>query len=212
VRHSSPALATRLVLLYIGLVLFGVSLGLLVRAEVGLPPWDVLHQGIAERVDLALGTVVIIVSMIVLLLWIPLRQRPGLGTISNAIVVGLAIDATLSLVDEIDSLPVRLALLGGGILVNGAATGMYIGAAFGPGPRDGLMTGLAARGRSLRVVRTGIELTVLVVGIALGGSAGLGTIAFAFSIGPLVHYFLPLFGVHEHTPELGEATTVAATE
>ena len=208
-RHG---LALRLTFLYVGLVLFGVSLAMLVRADIGLPPWDVLHQGIAERVDLALGTVVIIVSMVVLLLWIPLRQRPGLGTISNAIVVGLALDAALAAVDEIESMPVRLSLLAGGILVNSAATGMYIGAAFGPGPRDGLMTGLASRGRSVRVVRTGIELTVLAVGIVLGGSAGVGTIAFAFAIGPLVHYFLPLFGVHEHRPEVGEVTTVAATE
>jgi uncharacterized membrane protein YczE len=173
------------------LVGFGVSVGLMVRANLGLGPWDVLHQGLARRFDVQLGWVVIAVSALVLLAWIPLRQRPGVGTISNLVMVGLVVNATLGVVPPMHTLVVRASLLGAGILLNAAATGLYIGAGLGPGPRDGLMTGLAARGHSVRVVRTGIEVSVLVVGYLLGGAVGIGTVAYAVLIGPLVHVLLP---------------------
>jgi uncharacterized membrane protein YczE len=147
---AQPAFRRRLGQLLVGLVCFGISLALMVRAELGLGPWDVLHQGIAERMDLEIGTVVIAVSVLILALWIPLRQRPGLGTLANVVVVGLAVNATLTLLPGPDHLAARLALLAAGVVSNGAATGMYIGAGLGPGPRDGLMTGLAQRGLSIR--------------------------------------------------------------
>jgi uncharacterized membrane protein YczE len=163
----------------------------MVRAELGLGPWDVLHQGLSERLDVSIGWVVIGVGAVAMLLWIPLRVRPGFGTVSNMIGVGLAVDGALAVVSTPGSLAGRGAMLAFGIVMNGVATGLYIGAGFGPGPRDGLMTGLALRGPSIRVVRTGMELTVLVVGFVLGGSVGVGTVAFALGIGPLVHVFIP---------------------
>jgi len=187
----STNLLRRLLHLYLGLVLFGVSMGLMVASGLGLDPWDVFHQGLARRSGLHLGWVVIIVSAFVLMLWIPLRQRPGLGTISNAIVVGLAVDAALAVLPEPAHLPARMAFLITGIVANGVATGLYIGARFGPGPRDGLTTGLAARGHSIRVVRTSIELSMLAIGWLLGGTVGIGTVLYAISIGPLTHYFIP---------------------
>jgi uncharacterized membrane protein YczE len=182
----------RLISLYAGLGLFGLSVGLMVRARLGLDPWDVFHQGLAKRIGLPLGTTVIIVSALVMLAWVPLRQRPGLGTISNAILVGLAIDGTLSAVSRPHDLGVRIGFLAAGILLNAVATGLYIGAGLGPGPRDGLMTGLAARGHSIRLVRTSIEMSVLATGWLLGGTVGVGTVAYAVSIGPLVQLLLPL--------------------
>jgi uncharacterized membrane protein YczE len=191
----------RLVQLYVGLILFGFSVALVVRSSLGNAPWDVLHEGLARNSDIGTGTWAIIVSGFVLLLWIPLRQRPGLGTISNAIVVGLVMDVTFALIAEPGALGVRLAFLLGGVLLNGMATGMYIGARFGPGPRDGLMTGLAARGAgSIRVVRTGIEVVVLATGALLGGTLGFGTVVYALGIGPLAQIFLPAFTVPERTP------------
>jgi uncharacterized membrane protein YczE len=184
-------LGRRLFNLYLGLVLFGVSSAMIVASGLGLGPWDVFHQGLAARVGISLGWVVIGVGLAVLLLWIPLRQRPGLGTISNAIVIGLVIDATLTFVSQPGSMAARAGLLVAGVACNGVATGLYIGAGLGPGPRDGLMTGLAARGHSIRVVRTAIELTVLVIGWILGGTVGVGTILYALSIGPLAHFFIP---------------------
>src|SRR6201991_4838828 len=175
-------MSSRMLRLFAGLVLFGVSLGLMVRADLGLGPWDVFHQGIAERIGLSIGLVVNLTAVVVLLLWIPLRQRPGFGTVSNVIVVGLAVDAALDVLPDVHAMWLRGLLLVVGILANGVATGLYIGAGLGPGPRDGLMTGLAARGHSIRVVRTGIELLVLVTGWLLGGTVGLGTVVYALGI------------------------------
>jgi uncharacterized membrane protein YczE len=184
-----------LIQLYVGLALYGLSAALLVEANLGLDPWDVLHQGIARRVGITIGVSTIAISAVVLLLWIPLRQRPGLGTLSNAVLIGVAIDASLYLLPRPDQALLRAGFLVGGIVLNGIATGLYIGAGLGPGPRDGLMTGLAARGRSIRVVRTGIEVIVLALGFALGGSVGVGTVAYALLIGPLAHVTIPLFTV-----------------
>lgn len=195
----SPSPPARLLRLYIGLAAFGVSLGLMVRAALGLGPWDVLHQGIARHVGIQIGWVTIAVSALILLAWIPLRQRPGLGTVSNVVLVGLAENATLDLVPPGFGLLVRVLLLVGGILLNALATALYIGARFGPGPRDGLMTGLAARGASVRVARTLIELFVLGAGFALGGSVGAGTVIYALSIGPLVHWTMTRMGTRMGT-------------
>lgn len=182
----------RLAQLLIGLVLFGISMGFMVRANLGLGPWDVFHQGLSNRVPLSYGVITMVVGAAVLLLWIPLRERPGLGTVLNVIVVGLSVDATLALLSEPSSLLARITLLGSGIVLNGFATGCYIGAGLGAGPRDGLMTGLSRRtGRSIRFVATCIQLTVLVTGWLLGGTVGVGTVTFAVTIGPLVHVFLP---------------------
>lgn len=184
----------RLFRLYTGLVLYGVSDALLVRAALGLDPWDVLHQGLAMRVGLGIGTVSIIVGAVVLLLWWPLRQRPQLGTLSNVVLVGSAVDATMALLPYRPELAVRVPLLLAGVVLNGAATGLYISARFGPGPRDGLMTGLHRRtGRSLRLLRTGIELGVLAAGYLLGGGVGVGTVLYAVAIGPLAQFFLHRF-------------------
>ncbi len=196
----SDARPRRFVQLFAGLVLFGFSTALLVEAALGLDPWDVLHQGAAFRVGLPIGITTVIVSGLVLLLWIPLRQRPGFGTISNAIVVGLSIDATLFLFPQPRGLAWRAIVLVAGIFLNGIATGLYIGAGMGPGPRDGLMTGLAARGHSIRVVRTLIEVTVLAGGWLLGGTVGIGTVAYALAIGPLAHVFIPLFTIGAAEP------------
>jgi uncharacterized membrane protein YczE len=182
-----------LVKLYGGLALFGVSMALMLRARLGLDSWDVLHQGISHRTGLPFGWVVIAVGALVLLLWVPLRQRPGLGTVSNVIVVGLAVDVALDVLPAPAPMWARDTFLAVGIVANGVATGLYIGAGLGPGPRDGLMTALAARGHSIRVVRTSIELTVLGAGWLLGGSVGVGTVAYALAIGPLAHYFIPRF-------------------
>ncbi|MEV4657568.1 hypothetical protein [Micromonospora sp. NPDC049301] len=187
----------RLTQLYAGLALYGISMALLVRSDLGLDPWDVFHQGLSELTGLSFGTVTIGVGALVLLLWIPLRQRPGLGTVSNVVVIGLVVDATLALLPAGGPLGVRIALLITGIIANGAATGLYLGARLGPGPRDGLMTGLVARRPrwSIRLVRTVIEVTVLALGWLLGGTVGLGTVAYALAIGPLAQLFIPLFAV-----------------
>ena len=181
--------------LFVGLILFGVSSSMLLLAGLGLDPWDVLHQGLSRRIGLGVGTWAIIVGFAVLLLWIPLRQRPGIGTLSNVVVVGAVIDLLLAVVPAPHALAVRVPLLLGGVLLNGFATGAYIGAGLGPGPRDGLMTGWAARGHSIRVVRTTIEISVLAIGWALGGTVGIGTVVYALSIGPLAHKFIPLLAI-----------------
>ncbi|HHQ6238275.1 TPA: YczE/YyaS/YitT family protein [Klebsiella pneumoniae] len=184
----------RLLQLYIGLVLYGVSTALFVHVNLGADPWDVFHLGVAKQLGISFGTVIILTGAAVLLLWIPIRQMPGLGTVSNVIVLGLAADATLAVLPPLESLVARSALLVGAIVLNAIATGMYIGAGFGPGPRDGLMTGLHARtGWSLRGIRTAIELSVLLIGWLLGGKFGVGTVIYALSIGPLIQLCLPWF-------------------
>lgn len=188
----------RLLQLYLGLVLYGVSMALMIESNLGLDPWDVFHQGVADRSGLSIGVVTIIVGALVLLAWIPLRQRPGVGTVSNVVVIGLAVDAALAALPAPDPLPVRIAFLVAGVALNGVATAAYIGARLGPGPRDGLMTGLVRRtGRSVRLVRTSIEVTVLAVGWLLGGTVGVGTVVYALAIGPLVHVLLPRLEVPE---------------
>lgn len=185
-------LRRRLPQLYLGLVLYGVSLALMIRAELGLDPWDVFHQGVVSRAPFSFGTIVIIVSIVVLLAWIPLRQWPGLGTVSNALLVGVVVDLALAVLSVPGSLVVRFVFMIGAIVLNAVATAAYIGAQLGPGPRDGLMTGLVRRtGRSVRLVRTTIEVTVLAVGWLLGGQVGIGTVMYALGIGPLVHVLLP---------------------
>jgi uncharacterized membrane protein YczE len=190
-----PPRTRRLTQLYAGLVLYGVSDAMLLLAGLGVDPWDVLHQGLSRRFGLGVGTWAVIVGVLVLLLWIPLRQRPGFGTLSNVLVIGWVIDIVLALVPAPHAIVPRVVLLSSGVVLNGIATGAYIGAGLGPGPRDGLMTGLAARGHSIRVVRTGIELTVLAAGAALGGTVGIGTVAYALGIGPLAHVFVPLLRI-----------------
>jgi uncharacterized membrane protein YczE len=186
-----PPRVRRLAQLYAGLVLYGVSSSMLLLAGLGVDPWDVLHQGLSRRLGLGVGTWAIIVGLAVLLLWIPLRQRPGFGTINNVILVGLVIDAMLAAVPPVHGLLARVVVMCAGVVLNGIATGAYIGAGLGPGPRDGLMTGLAARGHSVRVVRTCIELTVLLTGWLLGGTVGIGTVVYALGIGPIAHVTIP---------------------
>ncbi|MGZ8744059.1 MAG: membrane protein YczE [Nocardioides sp.] len=191
----------RLVQLFVGLALYGVSLAFLLRAGLGLAPWDVLHQGLAGLVGATVGQMVIAVSFVVLLLWIPLRERPGFGTIANALLVGAFVDLTLLGLEDAAGWPARIGLLAAGIALNGLATALYIGASLGSGPRDGLMTGLVRRtGRSVRVVRTSLELTVLVVGWLLGGTVGIGTVLYAVAIGPLAHALLPLLTIGPARP------------
>jgi uncharacterized membrane protein YczE len=186
----------RLVQLNWGLALYGLSIGLMVRADLGLNPWDIFHQGLSELTGLSLGTIIIIIGAAVLLLWIPLRQRPGTGTIANVFLIGIWSDVSLWLIPAVQSLPIAWAMLLAGILLNGVAGGAYIGAGLGPGPRDGLMTGLVKRtGKSVRLIRTGIEVAVIAAGWALGGTLGLGTMLYAIAIGPIVHRMLPLFTI-----------------
>jgi uncharacterized membrane protein YczE len=186
-------LALRSVMLLTGLVAFGGSSGLILQANLGVDPWDVFHQGLARTFGGEVGTWAIIASVFVLMLWIPLRARPGLGTLANSVIVGLCINATVWLVPAQHHRPGQVAMLVAGIVLNGLATGLYIGAGFGPGPRDGLTTAIAARGHQIRVVRTLIEVTVLAVGWLLGGSVGVGTVLYAALIGPITHRTIPLF-------------------
>lgn len=189
-------LGRRIPQLYAGLFLYGWSMAMMIRANLGLDPWDVLHQGLTHYLPFSFGTITIIVGAIVLLLWIPLRQLPGLGTVCNVVVIGLAADFGLWALPSPDSLVLRVGLLLAGVVANGLAGGIYLGSQLGSGPRDGLMTGLVARtGGSLRLLRTGIEITVLVLGFLLGGTVGVGTVLYAVSIGPLVQFFLPRVAV-----------------
>jgi uncharacterized membrane protein YczE len=189
-------LLRRVTQLYIGLLLYGLSAALQVRSGLGLDPWDVFHQGLSEHLGLAIGTVSIIVGAAVLLGWVPLRQRPGLGTVSNVVLIGVSMNASLMWLPHVHLVGWRITDMLAGVLLCGVATGMYIGANLGPGPRDGLMTGLARRtGRSIRLTRTALEVTVLATGWLLGGTVGVGTVVFAVTIGPLAQVFMPLFDV-----------------
>ena len=194
-------LVLRLGQLYLGLWLYGLAGALQVRSTLGLDPWDVLHQGISRHAGIAIGTVVIVVGAAVLLLWIQLRQWPGLGTVSNVVLIGVSMNANLDWLPRPGLMVWRGMDMIAGVVLCGVATGMYIGANFGPGPRDGLMTGLVRRsGRSVRLVRTGLEVTVLTVGWLLGGTVGLGTVVFALGIGPLAQVFLPIFAHPSDAP------------
>ena len=193
--HPVPVSASpvrRLNQLLGGLALYGVSMGLMIRSGLGLDPWDVLHEALSKLTGLTFGTVTAIVGALVLLCWIPLRQRPGIGTVANILVIAVAVDLTLAVVAPASSMVLRIALLVAGVVLNGLASAIYIGVRLGPGPRDGLMTGLNARtGWSIRIVRTAIELTALGGGWLLGGTVGVGTVVYALAIGPLVQVFLP---------------------
>ena len=188
--------AERVVRCVVGLFLFGLGIALMLRADVGTAPWDVFHTGVADLLGVDVGPVIIATGVLLLLLWIPLGERVGLGTILNAVLIGAFVDITYPWLPEVDGLPVRLGLMALGLVLIAVGSGSYIGAGLGPGPRDGLMTGLSRRtiaGRpiTVRSARTFIEVVVLLVGIALGGAVGIGTVAFTLGIGPLVHVFLP---------------------
>lgn len=194
-------LPLRLVTLFVGLTLFALGVALLIRAGLGVGPWDVFHIGVASKVPLSLGTVVILTGGVVLLGWIPLGQWPGLGTICNAIWIGVALDLFLYVLPEVHTLPLQIATLLLGIAINGLGGAMYIGSHLGPGPRDGLMTGLHLRtGRSIRLVRTALELSVLGIGWLLGGPVGVGTVAFALLVGPTTQFFFNFTTVKLPTP------------
>jgi uncharacterized membrane protein YczE len=180
-----------------GLALFGIGVALLIRSDLGAAPWDVFHTGVSELTGIPVGTVLILTGLGLLVLWIPLREQPGLGTILNAIEIGLVVDLVLPFLPETERLAPRLGMMIGGVLLIAVGSGFYIGAGLGPGPRDGLMTGLARRGPSIKVARTGIEVTVLVIGVLLGGAVGIGTAVFAISIGPLVERILPSLTIAE---------------
>jgi len=189
---SRRDLMERIVQLIAGLILFGVALGLMIRGNIGVAPWDVLNLGVSTSSGIGYGTVTIIAAAVVLLLWIPLRQRVGLGTLLNAVLVGPSADLTLAILPPVASLWIGIPLFAAGLLLLAYGTSLYIAADFGPGPRDGLMTGLVARtGRPVWLIRTVIEGTVLGIGLVLGGPVGVGTVVFAFGVGPLIGLFLP---------------------
>lgn len=193
-----------------GLVLFGVGITLLIRSDLGAAPWDVFHTGVSELTGISTGIVLIVTGLLLLVLWIPLHERIGLGTVLNATVIGVVVDATLPIIDETGALLPRAVMMVGGVVVIAIGSGFYIGAGLGPGPRDGLMTGLARRtivGRSIsiRVARTFVEIVVLVVGVVLGGAIGIGTAVFTFGIGPLVQVFLPRLLMDDVRPSTVDA-------
>lgn len=203
-------LPRRLFQLYAGLIGYGLSISLMLAAHLGNQPWDVLHQGLAHKTGLSVGTVLIIVGALVLLCWIPLRQRPGLGTVSNIVVIGLVVDAANHVLPQPSHVVTRWAFMIGGIVLCGFASGLYIGANLGPGPRDGLMTGLAARTWSLRGWRTVLEVGVVVTGALLGGTVGIGTVLYALAIGPLAQFFLPMLTVAPRVPRTPAAVAEPA--
>ncbi|MFE1098996.1 YitT family protein [Nocardiopsis alba] len=201
----------RLAQLYLGLYLYGLSGALLIRSDLGAMPWDVLSQGLSNQTGLSIGTWSVIIGALIMLLWIPLRQKPGLGTLSNVIVIGVSVDLSLWLIPTTDFLPFQILLLISGVLVCAIATGCYIGVGLGPGPRDGLMTGLASRGLSIRLARTIIEVTVALLGFLMGGTVGLGTLVFMIAIGPLAQIFLPMMRMAEATPQAPPTQTDSKT-
>ena len=192
-RLAQRHFGSRLALCLAGLAVFGSGIALIVDSELGNAPWDVFHQGLADRLDVGIGIVIIATGLALMLVWIPLRVRPGLGTILNAVVIGVVVDVVLPLLPETELLVPRIAYLVAGIVMMGVGTGMYLGSSLGPGPRDGLMTGLAARGWQVRIARTAIEVAALGLGVLLGGTIGPGTAIFAVTIGPLVQFFIPRF-------------------
>lgn len=198
---SGKNLRRRLIQLLVGLVLFGIGIAMMLQSGLGLPPWDVLHQGLAEEFGLTVGIWSIVISFVVLLLWLPLRERYGIGTVLNAVIIGVVIDLGVLVIPEPQSGLWEVLLMAGGIFAIGLASGMYIGANLGPGPRDGLMTAIARRGPSIRATRWGLEILVLLTGILLGGTFGWGTIAFALLIGPIVQFFLPRWSIDTGRPE-----------
>jgi uncharacterized membrane protein YczE len=188
-------LGQRLARCTFGLALFAVGISLQMNANIGAPPWDVFHQGVSKQTEISVGKVIVMTGFILLLLWIPLKQKPGLGTILNALEIGLVADLALAIIPEPNNIFIRVVMAALGIVIVAVGTGFYIGSALGPGPRDGLMTGLAKRGIPIRIGRTAIEVTVLIVGLVLGGQVGVATFAFAFGVGPLVHFFLPRLAI-----------------
>ena len=196
-----PLLGRRFTNLMVGLVLFGVGLAMMLNARLGVPPWDVLHQGLYKQFGLTIGIWSIIVSLLVLVLWLPLRERFGIGTILNAVVIGVVFDLAALALPEPETISWRIVMVAGGILLVGFASGLYIGANLGPGPRDGLMTGIAKFGPSIRLTRTVLEVSVLMIGWLLGGTFGVGTVAFALLMGPLVQFFLPRLEVRTEEVE-----------
>lgn len=197
-REHGFMMTRRITQLLIGLAMYGISLAMFIRAGLGLDPWDVFHQGVAGKIGWSIGTVVVVVSFLVLLLWIPLRQMPGFGTLANAVLVGVFADIGLAVIPVFSHPGGQIAMLAGAVVLNGIASACYIGARLGPGARDGLMTGLARRtGWSVRLSRTLIEVVVLGVGWLLGGSVGVGTVVYALAIGPIVQLLLPMFTVRE---------------
>ena len=188
-------LGRRLVRCLIGLAIFAIGISLQMNANIGAPPWDVFHQGVAKQTDISIGKIIVITGFTLLLLWIPLRQKPGLGTILNALEIGLIADVALEIIPEPNNIFIRIVMVIVGIITVAVGTGLYIGSALGPGPRDGLMTGLAQRGIPIRIGRTAVEVTVMIIGYALGGQVGVATFAFAFGVGPLVQFFLPRLAV-----------------
>ena len=190
-------LARRLIALFAGLWLYGFSMAMMITAGLGLDPWDVFHQGVAGRTPLSFGAVTALTGVLVLALWVPIRQKPGFGTVANVVVIAVSVDTSLAWLEPADSLAVRIAVMLGGVVLNALATVLYIGAGMGPGPRDGLMTGLVARtGLSVRVIRTSIEVTVLATGWVLGGTVGVGTIVYALGIGPLIQLMMRVGGIY----------------
>ncbi len=211
-RRTRGRWARRLLQLYVGLALYGLSIALLARSALGLMPWSVLDQGIARTTGITLGVSSIVVGALVLLAWVPLRQRPGLGTVSNVVVIGLALDASLAVLPEVSSWPARVLLVVVGTALNAVATAAYIGVQLGPGPRDGLMTGLVRRtGGSVRLVRTAIEVVVVLAGVALGGTLGVATVVYALTIGPMVQVLLPRLTVDLETGNTGDARELHTT-
>jgi len=192
----NPALTTtrRIIQLALGLFLYGIAISLIVRAAIGVAPWDVLSQGVVKQTGLSFGFVTVALSVVVLLLWIPIKQKPGIGTVLNALFVGPSAEVGLAILPVPDSLVMQVVFFAGGLALLAVATGLYIGARFGPGPRDGLMTGIHRKfGWKIWIVRTAIEVTVLSIGWLLGGNVGIGTLAFALLIGPMVNITMPFF-------------------